>query len=189
MIEQRYDLAKQQYAEIGVDTEKAIQKLSTIAISLHCWQGDDVEGFENKNRLINDGIMTTGNYPGKALGFTCKKGVRKPRIHGFPSKSMGLFGKGLIFRSDSNGEDLADYAGAGLYDSVMSHPPERVALDYTKDRLMTDETFRNTLLADIAAIGVEVEKALGRPQDIEGAYARGAYVVVQTRPQVGIGRD
>ncbi len=66
MIEQRYDLAKQQYAEIGVDTDEAIRKLSTIAISLHCWQGDDVGGFENKNGLSGGGIMATGEYPGKA---------------------------------------------------------------------------------------------------------------------------
>jgi len=66
MIEQRYDLAKEQYAPIGVDTDKAVQKLSTIAISLHCWQGDDVRGFETKNEVSGDHITATGNYPGGA---------------------------------------------------------------------------------------------------------------------------
>ncbi|MHC4123744.1 MAG: L-rhamnose isomerase [Planctomycetota bacterium] len=64
-IEKAYELAKERYAEFGVDTEKALQKLSNISISLHCWQGDDVTGFENKQGL-SGGIMATGSYPGKA---------------------------------------------------------------------------------------------------------------------------
>jgi L-rhamnose isomerase len=62
-----YDLAKQKYAQIGVDTEKAIERISKIAISLHCWQGDDVGGFEKAGaELSGGGIQATGNYPGKA---------------------------------------------------------------------------------------------------------------------------
>jgi len=62
-----YNYAKELYASIGVDTEKAIQKLSEITISLHCWQGDDVGGFETVgSSLSGGGIQTTGNYPGKA---------------------------------------------------------------------------------------------------------------------------
>lgn len=62
-----YDPAKQKYAQIGVDTEKAIERLSKIAISLHCWQGDDVGGFEKVGaELSGGGIQATGNYPGKA---------------------------------------------------------------------------------------------------------------------------
>jgi L-rhamnose isomerase len=62
-----YDLAKQKYAQIGVDTEKAVERLSSIAISLHCWQGDDVGGFEKVGaELSGGGIQATGNYPGKA---------------------------------------------------------------------------------------------------------------------------
>ena len=49
----------------------------------------------------------------------------------FPSKSAGLYGEGLIFRSDSNGEDLGGYAGAGLYDSVLLTPPRPCLLDYS----------------------------------------------------------
>ncbi len=159
---------------------------SFVIHSANPFSGDRTEVFAEVVPGLGETLV--GNYPGKALSFTCKKGHNEPRLHAFPSKSIGLFGKGLIFRSDSNGEDLADYAGAGLYDSVMSTPPRRTALDYTQDRLMTDESFRDSLLTDVAAIGVEVEKVLGRPQDIEGAYAQGKYVVVQTRPQVGIGR-
>jgi L-rhamnose isomerase len=66
-IQQAYDLAKQQYAAFGVDTDAALKKLAAIPISLHCWQGDDVGGFETAGaELSGGGIQATGNYPGKA---------------------------------------------------------------------------------------------------------------------------
>lgn len=65
-IQQAYHLAQEKYAEIGVDTELAINILSTIPISLHCWQGDDVNGFENSGSDLGGGLAVTGNYPGKA---------------------------------------------------------------------------------------------------------------------------
>ena len=60
-----YTEAKKKYSKIGVDTEKAIEKLAAIPISMHCWQGDDVTGFETTGGA-SGGIQTTGNYPGKA---------------------------------------------------------------------------------------------------------------------------
>ena len=60
-----YSAAQKQYAKIGVDTEKAIKDLAKIPISMHCWQGDDVGGFESVGGASN-GIQTTGDYPGKA---------------------------------------------------------------------------------------------------------------------------
>ena len=66
-MNQRYESAKQIYARYGVDTEAAISKLSDIRISMHCWQADDVLGFEN-NGPLTGGIQTTGNYPGRATG-------------------------------------------------------------------------------------------------------------------------
>ncbi len=65
-IEAAYALAKERYAELGVDTDSAIQKLKAIPISLHCWQGDDVGGFESFGGELTGGIAVTGNYPGKA---------------------------------------------------------------------------------------------------------------------------
>jgi len=65
-IEKAYEAARDRYAELGVDSDKAIKKLSKIAISLHCWQGDDVGGFESSDGLTGGGIMATGAYPGKA---------------------------------------------------------------------------------------------------------------------------
>jgi L-rhamnose isomerase len=64
-VDGAYSIAKQRYAEYGVDTEKALEILGGIAISLHCWQGDDVGGFET-NGGRGGGIVATGNYPGKA---------------------------------------------------------------------------------------------------------------------------
>ncbi|MDR1743281.1 MAG: L-rhamnose isomerase [Dysgonamonadaceae bacterium] len=64
-INQSYEAAKEQYAAYGVDTEKAIAKLGAIPLSLHCWQTDDVSGFESKGAL-SGGIQVTGNYPGAA---------------------------------------------------------------------------------------------------------------------------
>ena len=65
-ISRSYQLAKERYAEWGVDTEKAIKQLKRIPISLHCWQGDDVGGFENQGAELGGGLAVTGNYPGKA---------------------------------------------------------------------------------------------------------------------------
>ena len=62
----RFEEAKAKYAKQGVDVEKAIETLKNIPISIHCWQGDDVTGFENVGGALTGGIQTTGNYPGKA---------------------------------------------------------------------------------------------------------------------------
>lgn len=64
-ITERYQLAKEQYAGVGVDTDKALETLKGVAISMHCWQGDDVIGFDQKGPLTG-GIQTTGDYPGRA---------------------------------------------------------------------------------------------------------------------------
>jgi hypothetical protein len=60
-----YSLARERYAALGVDTENAINRLASTPLSLQCWQGDDVGGFENQGGLTG-GIAATGNYPGKA---------------------------------------------------------------------------------------------------------------------------
>ena len=65
-IESAYQLAKERYEAFGVDIDAAMEVLKSIPISLHCWQGDDVGGFEDPDRGLSGGIMATGNYPGKA---------------------------------------------------------------------------------------------------------------------------
>ena len=65
-IERAYGIAKERYAELGVDADRAIERLRRVAISMHCWQGDDVGGFESEAGLSGGGIVATGNYPGRA---------------------------------------------------------------------------------------------------------------------------
>jgi len=65
-IRRAYILARERYALLGVDTDAAMDALAQIALSLHCWQGDDVAGFENPGGALGGGIAATGNYPGKA---------------------------------------------------------------------------------------------------------------------------
>ena len=60
-----YEYAKAAYAKYGVDTDKAIEILKNVPVAVHCWQGDDVTGFDSREAL-SGGIQTTGNYPGKA---------------------------------------------------------------------------------------------------------------------------
>ena len=67
IIEKSYQLAKEQYAELGIDTDKVLSELDNINISLHCWQTDDVGGFEKPGSVLGGGgIQATGNFPGKA---------------------------------------------------------------------------------------------------------------------------
>jgi len=65
-INQAYEYAKARYADLGIDVEKAVDQLDEISISLHCWQADDVKGFENKEGDLTGGIQATGNYPGSS---------------------------------------------------------------------------------------------------------------------------
>ena len=87
----RYNEAKEIYAKLGVDTEKALETLKNVTVSVHCWQGDDVVGFDNKESL-SGGIQTTGDYPGKAntpeelmadldKAFSLMPGKKKLNLH------------------------------------------------------------------------------------------------------------
>ncbi|AWW33728.1 L-rhamnose isomerase [Mannheimia varigena] len=91
-VNQAYELAKQQFADLGVDTEKAMSLLSTLPISMHCWQGDDVAGFEHQEGGLTGGIQATGNYPGKArspqelrsdleVAFSLIPGAKRLNLH------------------------------------------------------------------------------------------------------------
>src|SRR5215204_4142084 len=65
-VQDAYELAKDRYAALGVDTGEALAKLRHVTLSLHCWQGDDVAGFESPDAVLGGGIAATGNYLGKA---------------------------------------------------------------------------------------------------------------------------
>src|SRR6185312_3484886 len=65
-LERAYALARERYAAFGVDADGALKQLAVVPLSLHCWQGDDVGGFENAGAELGGGLAVTGNYPGKA---------------------------------------------------------------------------------------------------------------------------
>ena len=146
----------------------------------------------NRDEVYGEAVLGLGetlvsNQPGSALRFVSAKEQPDPGILAYPSKSVGLYGRGLIFRSDSSGEDLAGYAGAGLYDSFLLKPPDAVRLDYGNERLFEDTGFLREFAVTLTRLGLAIERLFGEPQDIEGAFAKGRYYVVQTRPQVGFG--
>ena len=66
MIQKAYEIAVERYAAVGVDTEKVLKTMQDFHLSLHCWQADDVTGFEVQAGALSGGIQATGNYPGKA---------------------------------------------------------------------------------------------------------------------------
>lgn len=98
-----YELAKEMYAEIGVDTDAAIKSLKNLTISMHCWQGDDVKGFETVGgKALTGGIQTTGNYPGRARTldelmqdieyvFSLVPGKQKVNVHALYLDNGGKF--------------------------------------------------------------------------------------------------
>ncbi|KAL8426398.1 hypothetical protein Efla_006230 [Eimeria flavescens] len=115
------------------------------------------------------GEVIVGNVAGRALGWTQKR-KGEPTVVAFPSKSIALTCEPcLIFRSDSNGEDLEGFAGAGLFESVTAEKTMWLPLCYWRQRL----------------VGVLVEEVYGEPQDIEGVViGEDTIALVQTRPQV-----
>ncbi|MBO5290261.1 MAG: L-rhamnose isomerase [Clostridia bacterium] len=103
----RYDEAKKIYADYGVDTDKALEALENVTVSVHCWQGDDVTGFDSKQSL-SGGIQTTGNYPGKATtpeelmadidkAFSLIPGKKKLNLHA----SYAIFEEGEFADRDA----------------------------------------------------------------------------------------
>ena len=85
-IQQGFDYAKEVYAALGVDVEQAMQKAHAIPVSMHCWQGDDVTGFDGADSLTG-GIAVTGNYPGKARNFEELKQDIKTALSLIPGKT------------------------------------------------------------------------------------------------------
>jgi L-rhamnose isomerase len=99
-IQTAYTLAEERFAMLGVDTDAALERLAQIAISLHCWQGDDVAGFENPDGKLGGGIATTGNYPGRARNadelrrdldkaYSLIPGTHRLALHGIYAETSG----------------------------------------------------------------------------------------------------
>ncbi len=135
-IEKAYEQAKQRYAELGVDTDDAMERLSGTAISLHCWQGDDVGGFESDEGLSGGGIMATGAYPGKARTADELRADLEKALSLIPGKHRlnlhAMYGetKGRVERNELTAEhftawiDWAKANGLGMdfNGTFFSHP-------------------------------------------------------------------
>src|ERR1700733_9525731 len=136
-IEKSFSLAQERYSELGVDVDRALKVLPTIPISLHCWQGDDVGGFENFRGTLGGGLVATGNYPGKARtpdelradlekAFSLIPGKHRLNLHAF----YGEFGGKKVDRDEIAPEHFSDWIawakknGLGLdfNPTCFSHP-------------------------------------------------------------------
>ena len=175
-VEQAYKLASERYAQMGVDTEKAMDRLSRIAISLHCWQGDDVGGFESAEGLSGGGIMATGAYPGKArTADELRADVEKtlsliPGKHRLNLHAMYAETKGKVDRNELEPKHFASWVewakanglGMDFNGTYFSHP--KAADGFTLSS--ADEGIRKFWVEHGIAcrkIGAYMGKELGTP--------------------------
>ncbi|HXC99802.1 MAG TPA: L-rhamnose isomerase [Verrucomicrobiae bacterium] len=136
-IERAFALAGERYESAGVDVRRALKRLATIPVSLHCWQGDDVGGFETSGGSLGGGLVATGNYPGKArtpdelradleMAFSLIPGKHRLNLHAF----YGEFGGKKVDRDEiapahfRNWISWAKQNGLGLdfNPTCFSHP-------------------------------------------------------------------
>ena len=175
-IKGAYESARRRYAELGVETDLAMRRLNGIAISLHCWQGDDVGGFEKKDQgLDSGGIMATGAYPGKArtadeLRADIEKALSLiPGKHRLNLYAMYAEATGQVDRNELEAEHFArwiDWAkakglGMDFNGTFFSHPKAESGFTLSSG----DEAIRKFWVEHGIAcrkIGAEMGKALGR---------------------------
>lgn len=134
--------------------------------------------------VIGLGEVLVSNHPGRAMSWTATR-EGKVEILAFPAKSGALYGTDcLIFRSDSNGEDLEGFAGAGLFESIPAIESAEGVVVYSKNKLIMESEFRETLLRNLGEWAFRIEDVFGKPMDIEGVVQNGEVVIVQARPQI-----
>jgi L-rhamnose isomerase len=142
-IRDAYELAQDRYALIGVDTDVALVQLAQVPISLHCWQGDDVAGFENPEGELSGGIAATGNYPGKArnadelrsdldIAYSLIPGTHRLNLHAIYAETGGQpvprnelqpeHFAGWVDWAKANGEDRPRLHGIDFNPTCFSHP-------------------------------------------------------------------
>lgn len=175
----RYEEAKKAYAAYGVDVESALDRLKNIPISVHCWQGDDVLGFDGSDSL-EGGIQTTGNYPGKAVGFEqLKQDIRKAFSLMPGKKRLNLHASYAVLGADKGKVDRdaytytyfqpwVEFAKENGYDGIdfnptfFSHPKMKNGLTISSG----DEDVRSFWVRHGKAcmkIAAEIGKAMGSP--------------------------
>lgn len=175
----RYEEAKKAYAAYGVDAESALERLKEIPVSVHCWQGDDVLGFDGSDSL-EGGIQTTGNYPGKAVGFEqLKQDIQKAFSLMPGKKRLNLHASYAVLGADKGKVDRdeytykyfqpwVDFAKENGYDGIdfnptfFSHPKMKNGLTISSG----DEEVRSFWVRHGRAcmkIAAEIGKAMGSP--------------------------
>jgi L-rhamnose isomerase len=176
-IKSAYTAAKERYAALGVDTDAAIKRLAAIPISLHCWQGDDVGGFESAGEELGGGLAVTGNYPGKARtpdelrsdlnqALSLIPGSHRLNLHAF----YGEFGGRRVDRNEIRAEHFQgwiDWAkgrkvGMDFNPTFFSHP--KAADGFTlasADKGIREFWIEHGILC--RQIGAAIGKALGSP--------------------------
>nr|WP_321450675.1 L-rhamnose isomerase [uncultured Carboxylicivirga sp.] len=178
IIEKAYEVAKEQYAALGIDTDKVIEKMKDVVISLHCWQTDDVGGFETPDaELGGGGIQTTGNYPGKAASIAEMRQDLDKAMSLLPGKQRlnlhaiyGDFGGELVERNEIEVKhfqgwiDWAKERGMGLdfNATFFSHPKSDDGFSLSSKN-EENRQFWVEHLKRCRAIGAEMGKQLGTP--------------------------
>jgi L-rhamnose isomerase len=175
-VERAYEVARERYAEWGVDTEAALERLGRTPISVQCWQGDDVGGFESGTGLTGGGIMATGSYPGKArtadelradleLVFSLLPGSHRLNLHASYAETGGIRvdRDALEARHFSRWISWAKEKGLGLdfNPTYFSHPKADAGATLTA----ADEAIRRFWVQHGIAcrrIGAAMGRALGK---------------------------
>ncbi len=176
MASDRYNYAKELYAKIGVDTDEVLKKLASVQISMQCWQGDDVQGFDSDDAL-SGGIQATGNYPGRArtpqelmqdidVAFSLIPGKHRVNLH----SSYAVFDGNKVDRDRLEPEHFAawvDFAkergiGLDINPTLFSHPMAADSLTLSSP----DEKVRRFWIDHCKAmrkVGAYFGKELGTP--------------------------
>lgn len=178
LIKKAYEIARQQYAAVGVDTDAAIAKMKDVNISLHCWQADDVGGFETPDAaLAGGGIQATGNYPGKASSIAEMRADLEKVLSLLPGKQRlnlhaiyGDFGGEKVDRNQIEVKHFQSWIdwckkqgiGMDFNASFFSHP--RAADGFTlSSKNEENRRFWVEHLKRCRAISAEIGKQLGSP--------------------------
>jgi L-rhamnose isomerase len=175
LLKSAWETAKERYAAAGVDAQKALERLKDVSISLHCWQGDDVRGFEDPDAALGGGLAATGNYPGRARtadelrgdfekALTLIPGRHRMNLHAMYAETGGrrIERAELAVEHFSRWIDWAKGLGLGLdfNPSYFSHP--LAASGFTLSS--ADERVRRYWIEHGKAcrrIGAEMGKSLG----------------------------
>ncbi len=178
LIKQSFELAKQQYATLGVDADAAIDKMKDVNISLHCWQTDDVGGFETPDaELSGGGIQATGNYPGKATTIDEARADLEKVLALLPGKQRlnlhAIYGDFQGEKVDRNEIEIKHFQswidwskkqgiGMDFNASCFSHP--RAADGFTlSSKNEENRQFWVEHVSRCRAISAEIGKQLGTP--------------------------